>query len=78
MDTTTDKPELSDKTISSLNRFVELIEVPRFRRNIRHILFSYLMTQYEEPMPDFQWFIEDMRFFFEFLDDLEPFPTETT
>lgn len=64
--------ELSEKSIISLSRFLELIEIPRFRKNFRYILFHYLMTEHEELMPDFEWFIEDMRFFFEFLDDLEP------
>ncbi|MDW3194596.1 MAG: hypothetical protein R8G66_19615 [Cytophagales bacterium] len=57
----------------SLEHFLELIEIPRFRKNLRHILFFYLQKEYEELMPDFNWFIEDMKFFFEFLDELDEF-----
>ena len=66
----------TEQHLNSFIRFLELVEIPRFRKNFRYILFHYLMTEHEELMPDFKWFIEDMRFFFEFLDELEPGETE--
>ena len=66
----------TEQHLNSFIRFLELVEIPRFRKNFRYILFHYLMTEHEELMPDFKWFIEDMRFFFEFLDELEPRETE--
>lgn len=71
MDTHTDDNNTSEKFMLSLSRFLELVEVPRFRQNFRYVLFHYLLTHHDELMPDFKWFIEDMRFFFELLDDLK-------
>ena len=60
-----------ESSVHSLGLFLERVDVPRFRKNIRHLLLHYLMDNHDELMPDFEWFIEDMRFFFEFLDELE-------
>ena len=43
----------TEKQLNSFIRFLELVEIPRFRKKFRYILFHYLMTEHEELMPDF-------------------------
>lgn len=62
---------LTAKSIDSLDHLLGLIEIPRFKRNLRNLLFQYLIDQHDELMPDFGHFIEDMKFVFDFLDTLE-------
>ena len=65
-------------SLDSLEHFLEFVEIPRFRKNLRYLLFSYLMNEHESLMPDFKWFIEGLHFFFKFLDELEATSNEMT
>ena len=58
------------KEVAALEDLLGLLDIPRFRSNLRALLFQYLMDQHQCLLPDFEHFIEDMRFFFEFLDVL--------
>ena len=62
---TTDSAE-----VIALEDLLDLLDVPRFRKNLRSLLVRYLMHEHDNLMPDFEYFVEDMKFFFEFLDIL--------
>lgn len=69
---------VSSKSIMALDELQRLIEIPRFRKNLRGLLFVYLMKEHKDLMPDFEHFIEDMKFLFEFFDKLEEESGPTT
>lgn len=63
--------QLTPESIQAFDNLLSLINIPRFRKNLRTVLFQYLMHEHESLIPDFEHFIEDMQFVFEFLDQLE-------
>lgn len=62
---------LTPKSISALDDFVGLVTIPKFKRQLRSLLLYYLSEESEELAPDYDHFIEDMKFMFEFLDVVE-------
>ncbi len=64
-------PHVSRESLQAFDDFLSLVDIRRFRKNLRTVLFQYLLLEYEELIPDFEHFIEDMRFVFEFFDKLE-------
>ncbi len=56
--------------VIALEDLLGQIEIPRLKRNLRKLLLHYLMNEHENLMPNFEDFIEDLMFFFEFLDAL--------
>ena len=66
-----DYPNLTPASLPALDRLQGFINIPRFRKNLRTVFFQYLASEHEALIPDFEHFIEDMRFVFEFLDQLE-------
>ena len=54
-----------------LNVFHESIEIPRFKSNLRSVLFEYLSTKHYDLIPDFERFMQDMNALFDLLDALE-------
>ena len=70
MNTTADN-SITDLHAKALEEFLNLIEIPRFRKNLRTLLLDYIRKERLDPIPDFDHFIEDMKFFFNLLDDLE-------
>ena len=63
--------QLTPKSIHALEDFMSLIDVSRFSKNLRNLLLQYLINESDELLPDFEHFIEDMKFLFDFLDQLE-------
>lgn len=66
-----DSTQLSQKSISALENFLGLVEIPKFKRQLRSLLLYYLTEECEELAPDYGHFIEDMKFLFDFLDVVE-------
>jgi len=63
--------QLSEKSISAFDDFLGLVEIPKFKRQLRSLLLYYLSNESEELAPDFGHFVEDMKFMFDFLDVVE-------
>ncbi len=59
---------LTPKTIEALDDFLGQIEVTSFKRQLRSLLLYYLTHEAEELPPDAGHFIEDLKYFFDFLD----------
>lgn len=59
------------KSISAFDDFLGLVEIPKFKRQLRSLLLYYLKEEHEELPPDYGHFIEDMKFMFDFLDVVE-------
>lgn len=51
--------------------FHESIEIPRFKTNLRSVLFVYLSAKHYDLIPDFERFMQDMNALFDLLDALE-------
>ncbi|MEM7296914.1 MAG: hypothetical protein AAF391_01460, partial [Bacteroidota bacterium] len=62
---------LTPKSISAFNDFVGLIKIPTFKRQLRSLLLYYLSEEHEELPSNYGYFIEDMKFLFDFLDVVE-------
>ncbi|GAA0892044.1 hypothetical protein GCM10009122_17230 [Fulvivirga kasyanovii] len=54
-----------------LEVFQESIEIPRFKTNLRSVLFEYLSAKHYDLIPDFERFMQDMNALFDLLDALE-------
>ncbi|MEM6737492.1 MAG: hypothetical protein AAF620_15635, partial [Bacteroidota bacterium] len=62
---------LNIKSIEALDDFLDIIEITRFRKDMRNLLMNYLIHEFEELGPEFGHFLEDMKFFLNFLDVVE-------
>ena len=58
-------------SVSAFDDFLELVEIPSFKRKLRSLLLYYLANECEELPPHSDRFIEDMEFLFHFLDVVE-------
>ncbi len=61
----------TENSIVALDDFLGSVDISRFRKDLRNLFLHYLMEEYEQLGPEFGHFIEDMKFFFNFLDALE-------
>jgi len=63
---------VNDEVIYSLELFLEVVDVPRLNRGLRHILMAYLKHEMESGTHTFfDEMVNDLWFLFFLLDDIE-------
>jgi len=65
------KTKPTPHSISAFADFLGQVEITSFRRRLRNLLLYYLIAEWEELARRDERFIEDMAFFFDFLDVIE-------
>ncbi len=66
-----DPINLTPKSIDALDDLSGSIDISKFNRNLRNLLLQHLINEKEDSNPDFCDLVEDMKYFFNFLDILE-------
>lgn len=68
---------LTPEMIAQCDDFVSFIDPHRLSRGIRHLLMFYLIHEQERP-PGQEAFMEDLKYMFEFLDQLASSPSSAS
>jgi len=66
-----DPINLTQKSIDALDDLSGLIDISKFKRNLRNLLLQHMINEKEETNPEFTDFTEEIKYFFNFLDILE-------
>ena len=62
---------LTPKSIDALDDLASAIDLSKFNRSLRNLLLHHLINEQENANPDTGELVEDMQYFFNFLDVLD-------